>query len=148
MKIIGIKIPPEIKNLCTPALIYLILSLISIVIYLSSMITINNQIKKIDSKSEGIHQYTICGLIMKIIFIIIWVYLLNYLCKFKFGRKVAWFIVLIPFFFMGLMLIGVTSAFSYILVYSNNNNRSLKNNRSFKDNNRSFEDNRFFEDNK
>ena len=94
MKIFGINIPREIENLCTPALIYLILSLVSIVIYLSSMININNQIKEIDSKNESIHQYTICGLIMKIIFIIIWVYLLNYLCKFKFGRKVAWFIVL------------------------------------------------------
>ena len=38
----------------------------------------------------------------------------NYICQFKYGNKVAWFIVLLPFFFMGLMLIGVMCALSFI----------------------------------
>ena len=32
------------------------------------------------------------------------------------GKKIAWVIVLLPFFFMGLIFIGVMCAFSYILI--------------------------------
>ena len=54
------------------------------------------------------------GFFMKILFTILWVYILNYICKFKYGKKIAWFIVLLPFFFMALILIGMLCAVSFI----------------------------------
>jgi hypothetical protein len=46
---------------------------------------------------------------------------LNYICQFKYGKKIAWFIVLLPFFFMGLMLIGLLCAVSFIALQTSKN---------------------------
>ena len=114
MKSLGISIPPVISKLCMPAKVYLVLSLISIVLYLVSMFNVNNTVLEAEPEGEGIHHYTLGGLIIKIIFTILWIYILNYICQFKYGKKIAWFIVLLPFFFMGLMLIGLLCAVSFI----------------------------------
>ena len=60
------------------------------------------------------------------IFTILWIYLLNYICQFKYGKKIAWFIVLLPFFFMGLMLIGLMCAVSFIALQSTKNKELQK----------------------
>ena len=108
------KLPPEIANLCLPAKVYLGLSVISLVFYLVSMVNVNKTVVEADPKNENIHHYTMGGLLMKIFFTVLWVLLLNYICKFKYGKKIAWFIVLLPFFFLIIMLIGVTCAVSFI----------------------------------
>ena len=121
MKIVGLKIPDIISNLCLPAQVYLVLSLISVMFYLVSMFDVNNRVLEAEPEGEGIHHYTSGGLIIKIIFTILWIYLLNYICQFKYGKKIAWFIVLLPFFFMGLMLIGLLCAVSFIALQSSKN---------------------------
>ena len=103
-----------INNLCTPAQVYLFLSLISIILYLVSMINFNDTIIEAEPEEEGIYNYTVGGLIINIVLTIFWIILLNYICKFKHGKKIAWLIVLLPFFFMGLMLIGLICAVSFI----------------------------------
>ena len=121
MKLLGFKIPDIIMNLCTPAQVYLVLSLISIILYLISMSDVNNKVLEAEPNGEGIHYYTSGGLLVKIIFTILWIYLLNYICQFKYGKKIAWFIVLLPFFFMGLMLIGLLCAVSFIALQTSKN---------------------------
>ena len=121
MKILGIPVPDMIMKLCKPAQVYLILSLISLTIYIISMLNVHDKILEVEPESEGIHPYTLSGLIINIIFTIIWIYLLNYICQFKYGKKIAWFIVLLPFFFMGLMLIGLMCAISFIALQSTKN---------------------------
>jgi len=108
------KLPSEITKLCMPAKVYLFLSLISVLFYLISMFNINTTIVAAEPEGDGVHNYTMMGLLLKLFFTILWVLLLNYICKFKYGKKIAWFIVLLPFFFMGLMLIGVMCAVSFI----------------------------------
>ena len=108
------KLPSVINNLCMPAKVYLVLSIISIILYMISMYNVHDTIIEADPDGEGVEQYTQHGLIMNIIFTILWIVILNYICKFKYGKKIAWFIVLLPFFFMGLMLIGVMCALSFI----------------------------------
>ena len=108
------KLPSEITKLCMPAKVYLFLSLISVLFYLISMFNINTTVVTAEPEGDGIHNYTMMGLLLKLFFTILWVLLLNYICKFKYGKKIAWFIVLLPFFFMGLMLIGVMCAVSFI----------------------------------
>tara|TARA_B100000963_G_C22623641_1_gene671219 strand:+ start:940 stop:1344 length:405 start_codon:yes stop_codon:yes gene_type:complete len=108
------KLPKEIRKLCNPAKVYLLLSMISVIIYLISMFNMHSTIIEAEPEGEGVHRYTLMGLFMKIIFMILWVYILNYICQFKYGKKIAWFIVLLPFFFMGLLLIGMLCAISFI----------------------------------
>jgi len=118
MKILGFPIPGMIMKLCKPAQVYLILSLIGLVIYIISMLNVHDTVLEVEPKGEGIHDYTISGLVINIIFTIIWIYLLNYICKFKYGVKISWFIVLLPFLFMGLMLFGMICAISFISLQS------------------------------
>lgn len=126
MKILGITIPDMIMNLCKPAQVYLILSLISLTLYVISMLNVHDQVLEVEPEGEGIHHYTLSGLVVKMIFTILWIYLLNYICQFKYGKKIAWFIVLLPFFFMGLMLIGLMCAVSFIALQSTKNKELQK----------------------
>ena len=121
MKIAGFKLPDMIQKLCKPAQLYLLLSLISVIFYLVSMLDVNDKVLEAEPEGEGIHHYTGGGLVVKIMFTIIWIYLLNYICQFKYGKKIAWFIVLLPFFFMGLMLIGLLCAVSFIALQTSKN---------------------------
>jgi len=126
MKILGFTVPDMIMKLCKPAQVYLILSLISLTLYLISMLNVHDQVLEVEPEGEGIHHYTLSGLVVKMIFTILWIYLLNYICQFKYGKKIAWFIVLLPFFFMGLMLIGLMCAVSFIALQSTKNKELKK----------------------
>ena len=119
------KLPSVINNLCMPAKVYLVLSIISIILYMVSMYNVHDTIIEADPDGDGVEQYTQHGLIMNIIFTIVWIVILNYICKFKYGKKIAWFIVLLPFFFMGLLLIGVMCALSFIALQTEKT-KSLK----------------------
>ena len=121
MKLLGLKVPDIIMKLCKPAQVYLVLSLISVMFYLVSMFDINSKVLEAEPDGDGLHHYTGGGLCFKIIFTIFWIYLLNYICQFKYGKKIAWFIVLLPFFFMGLMLIGLLCATSFIALQTSKN---------------------------
>ena len=122
MKVLGLKIPSVIKKLRKPAQVYLILSVISVLFYIISMIKINYTVLDAEPEGEGIHQYTVSGVFIKVIFTILWVCILNYICQFKYGKKIAWFIVIMPFFFMGLMLIGLMYSVSFIALQNNKQN--------------------------
>ena len=106
------------NKLCDPAKLYLVLSLISVFFYVMSMESANSTLKESDDEHEGIHHYTFMGLLMKIFFTLLWVYILNYLCKYKWGKRIAWFVVLLPFFIMGLIIIGMLCAVSVMAIQS------------------------------
>ena len=97
-----------------PAKVYLVLSIISIILYMISMSNVHETVINADPEGDGVEQYTLHGLIINIIFTIVWIIILNYICQFKYGKKIAWFIVLLPFFFMALIFIGVMCALSFI----------------------------------
>ena len=106
------------NKLCDPAKLYLVLSLLSVFFYIMSMESANSTLKESDDEHEGIHHYTFMGLIMKIFFTLLWVYILNYLCKYKWGKRIAWFVVLLPFFIMGLFVVGMLCAVSVMAIQS------------------------------
>ena len=135
MKLLGVKVPQIIADLCRPAQFYLFLSLISVILYVLSMYNIHDTVLKAEPNSEGVHHYTYTGLFLKIVFTILWICILNYICKFKYGKKIAWFIVLLPFFFMGLMLIGTMCALSFIALQTENKKKLQKELNEFKKNN-------------
>ena len=129
MKNLGIKIPEKlvssVSKLCSPAKFYLALSAISTIIYIFSMISTHNTLLDIEPTGGGIHHYTLTGLVIQIIFIILWVMILNYICQFKYGKKISWFIVLLPFFFMALALVGLFTAVSFI-AFQDRKHKNLK----------------------
>jgi len=122
------KLSSSINKLCLPAKVYLLLSVISIILYMMSMYNVHDTIIEADPESNGVEQYTVHGLLLNIIFTIVWIVVLNYICSFKHGNKIAWFIVLLPFFFMGLMLIGVMCALSFIALQTEKTKLLKKNN--------------------
>ena len=76
------KLPSVINNLCMPAIVYLVLSIISIILYMVSMYNVHDTIIEADPDGDGVEQYTQHGLIMNIIFTIVCIVILTYICKF------------------------------------------------------------------
>ena len=78
-------------TLCNPAMLYLILSIIVILMGLSAQVQV------------GVF-------VVKLIWMVVWVYILNLLCS-KGYTTVSWVLVLLPFIliaFMALMMLEVT----------------------------------------
>ena len=70
----------DFSKLCTPAMVYLVLAAISLVIALFK-------------------NFEIMSLVVKGIFIIAWTWFLNFLCS-KGYKAISWFLVLLPFLLM------------------------------------------------
>lgn len=90
----------NISNLCIPALVYLIISAITIlVLFLQS--------------------FSILTVVLKIGFVILWTWVLNYICAKGYG-SVAWILVLLPY----IVMFGVLAL---ILEFTNKINGYLSN---------------------
>lgn len=126
MKLLGVEIPKVISELCTPAQVYLVLSVIGQLFYLGTMIHTNNAVVEAEPEGGHIHHYTFLGLIVNIIFAILWVALLNYICQFKYGNKISWFLVLFPIIFMVILFVGLISAASFIIGQNVKNKELMK----------------------
>jgi hypothetical protein len=94
------------SNLCTPAKLYFIISLILLVVSLYYDITRNEKDKiclgnlscKIESKP--------IFYILNIIFILIWAFILNLLCSFGWS-KLSWFLFLFPYIILGIIFLMI-----------------------------------------
>ena len=78
-------------TLCNPAMLYLILSIIAILMGFSAKVQV------------GVF-------VIKLLWMILWVYLLNFLCS-KGYTTISWILVLLPFIiiaFMAFMILEVT----------------------------------------
>ena len=73
------------SKLCSPALLYLVLSAISIFI-------------------AFFHKFQIMTLVVKTVFVLLWTWFLNFLCS-KGHTGISWFLVLLPFILMILMFV-------------------------------------------
>ena len=91
LSISGVK--KTFNKLCGPAQFYLVLSLLSLVIYLVQMLEHRNKLN------------TATGLTMQAIIVIVWTAILNWVCSLKYGNKVAWFLVFLPVILLFTMLI-------------------------------------------
>jgi hypothetical protein len=78
------KVPSSVTKLCPPAMLYLVVSVILIVIAV-------------------LGKFNAGAIVMKVIFVLIWTWFLNFLCS-KGYQSISWFLVLIPYIFMFLML--------------------------------------------
>jgi hypothetical protein len=86
------KLEKTIKNLFTPAYIYILVSAFAILFALFSGIGI-------------------FAVLIKAIFVIFWTYVLNMLCKNGY-KNVSWFLVLLPYFFILLRFLQTNEGFA------------------------------------
>ena len=90
----------SLKGLCTPLQVFIVLAVISTIIYLINMFT-NVHVKgRVDPGSYLFHsdakQYGYMALVLKVIFYLFFGYLLQVLCENKLD-KVAWVVLFLPY---------------------------------------------------
>lgn len=105
-----------LKNLCTPAYLYLVISTISILVM--AMQNFGNR----DVYCVGKYQCQTNGLLgvfmIKIIYVVFWTWILNIICRSGY-TSVSWFLVLIPFILFFLMVAMYMLALSPVDRYTN-----------------------------
>lgn len=108
-----------INNLCQPALFYLLISTIAIIVM---------SLQNLGSKPVYcLGQYT-CDVpsvnyvfLIKIVYVLFWTWILNIICRYGYS-SISWFLVFIPFIMMFIVI-----AYTFFLdlnIYSNINNYS------------------------
>ncbi len=93
--------PKTLKQLCTPAAVYFLISVISMAVVFLQNIGYS------DSYHLGTFSCrvpsTIMIFVMKIIYILFWTWVLNLMCK-DGHKEIAWFLVLLPFVVLFLLM--------------------------------------------
>lgn len=77
----------KFNSLCDPAKFYLVVSLVSIVMYVYHIL----------DKSP---RYTVMGLGVQGALALAWTLVLNWVCSLKYGTKISWFLVFLPLLFV------------------------------------------------
>lgn len=87
MKFIGL------RNMCSPAMVYLTLSITSIIILMLTNYG-NQKLKCLGNLSCNADMTYV--VVIKVIYILFWTWILNIICK-SGAEQLAWFLVLFPF---------------------------------------------------
>lgn len=98
--------PKSIKELCAPAMIYFVLSII--VIFLLLLQNLGNKRRyQIGNMSCSVTSTTLL-FIVKIIYVLFWTYVLNLICKDGY-KELSWLLLFLPFisFFMIFMFFSI-----------------------------------------
>jgi hypothetical protein len=92
-----------LKNLCTPAYVYLVISIFAI-FFMAIQNIGSEHVYCIGTYSCDVYS-TVLIFIIKILYVLFWTWLLNLICRAG-ATSVSWFLVLIPFilFFIFLAL--------------------------------------------
>ena len=95
--------PRKLKELCTPAFIYFLLSVIGIVATVVSNLGTRSNIYTLGHFSTPVSN-TWLVLIVNIIYVLFWTWILSLMCK-DGHREIAWFLVLLPFVLLFILLL-------------------------------------------
>jgi hypothetical protein len=108
--------PTKLSQLCTPAYVYFIISVLAIVIAAIQNMG-NNKKYTLGSFSCNVPS-CLAVFIVKIVYILFWTWILNLICKD--GHKgIAWFLVLLPFILL-FVILGLA------MMYQKNNKKNKK----------------------
>jgi multisubunit Na+/H+ antiporter MnhB subunit len=102
-----------IYNLCTPAKLYFIISLVLFILSFYYDVTRNDKDKICLGKVNCKVQNKPAMFIMNIVFIILWTILLNILCMYGWS-KLSWFLFLFPYTLILILLLSITGLVLYI----------------------------------
>jgi ABC-type transport system involved in multi-copper enzyme maturation permease subunit len=102
-------------KMCTPAQVYTVLVFLSCLLYVYHMVRNTDDINRVGGAS--VHTYTIIGLVVKVVFSLLWVLILNYICqRFKHGNAIAWVLLLIPLLFFAFTVVMMLFVISQVAV--------------------------------
>lgn len=100
--------PKTVKELCTPAMIYFVISIVSLAMVLLQNLS-NQNSYNVGSFSCRVPS-TALVFIIKLIYILFWTWILNLICK-DGHTSISWLLVLLPwillFVMMGLLMINM-----------------------------------------
>ena len=100
--------PKTLKELCTPAMLYFVISMIALVIVLFQNLG-NNNSYHVGSFSCRVPN-TAAVFIVKLIYVLFWTYVLNLICK-DGHVGISWLLVLLPwlllFVMMGILILNM-----------------------------------------
>ena len=100
--------PKTLKELCTPAMLYFVISIIGLVIVLMQNLG-NTNSYHVGSFSCRVPN-TAAVFIVKLIYVLFWTYILNLICK-DGHTSLSWLLVLLPwlllFVMMGILMINM-----------------------------------------
>jgi hypothetical protein len=99
--------PRKLKELCTPAFIYFVLSVIGILVTLVSNIGGRSNMYTLGNFSSPV-PHTGLIFIVKVIYVLFWTWILNLMCK-DGHREIAWFLVLLPFVLFFILVLMMRS---------------------------------------
>ena len=94
---------PGLKNMCTPAYVYLVISTIALIIMYFQNLSYNNMYC-VGSYTCNVSSVTMI-FILKALYILFWTWVLNIICRGG-STGLAWFFVLLPYILM-FILIGM-----------------------------------------
>ena len=101
-------LPKSLKELCTPAMLYFVISMFALIMILFQNLG-NNNSYHVGSFSCRVPN-TMIVFVVKFIYILFWTYVLNLICK-DGHVGLSWLLVLLPwillFVFIGLLMINM-----------------------------------------
>lgn len=104
------KYAKDFKSLCTPAFIYLLISVIAFIAI--AIQNFGNTNKYCIGTYECFVPNTFTIFVFKALYILFWTFMLNVLCKAGY-KEISWFILLLPiimfFIILGLLVINYSS---------------------------------------
>ena len=100
--------PKTLKEVCTPAMIYFVISIIGLIVILFQNLG-NNNSYHVGSFSCRVPNTTVV-FIVKLIYIFFWTYVLNLICK-DGHTSLSWLLILLPwillFVIIGMLMINM-----------------------------------------
>jgi len=93
--------PKSLKELCTPSLVYFVISVISLVVVLLQNLG-NTNSYHVGSFSCRVPNTAVI-FIVKLIYILFWTWILNLICK-DGHTEISWLLVLFPFILLFVMI--------------------------------------------
>lgn len=90
-----------LRNICTPAYVYLVISIVAMVIMFYQ------NIGNVDKYCIGSYTCTVSSTVLifliKVVYILFWTWILNLICRAG-APAISWFLVLLPFILMFILV--------------------------------------------
>jgi hypothetical protein len=96
--------PRKIRDLCAPSMLYFIISIISLIVAILMNLGHNNKLV-LGSYSMSVVNTTLI-FVIKLIFILLWTWILNLICK-DGHEVISWILVFLPFIAMFLCILAM-----------------------------------------
>ena len=90
------------NSLCTPAQVYLLIAVVTILALLVQNINKPNHYT-VGMYSVKLSHHNMLFFIFKILYVVVWTWLLNKLCTSGY-RSISWFLVLLPYIFLFIII--------------------------------------------